>query len=146
MDESETVYLEKKVVCKRCGHLHDFNIRTNLSISNFTFNATCVGCGGRIMLDLDSIFKGGKAPEQIGSMPDPYLNIDSSASTSSTSSNLPLDLDALDGTDGSVSDSSSGSSDSSSDSGSSGGGSIFDSTTEPMPDVSSFFEDVEEGQ
>lgn len=143
MDESETVYLEKKVVCKRCGHLHDFNIRTNLSISNFTFNATCVGCGGRITLDLDSIFKGGKAPEQIASIPDPYSMDTSSSSSSSSSGAASLDLDAVEGVD----DSASSDSSSSSDSGSSGGGSIFDSgSTEPMPDVSSFFEDVEEGQ
>ncbi|MEM3363967.1 MAG: hypothetical protein QXS93_00465 [Candidatus Micrarchaeia archaeon] len=143
MGDSEMIYLEKKVVCKKCGHMHEFNIRTNLSVTNFTFNATCVECGGRIVIDLDSIFKGGKAPEQISSIHDPYLNVDASATSSSTTSNLPLDLDAVDGIDESTSSESSGTS--SSQEGQ-GDGSIFDSNTEPMPDVSSFFDDIEENK
>lgn len=134
MDNTETVYVEKKVVCKKCGHLHDFNIRTNLSISNFTFNATCVGCGARIALDLDTLFKGGKAPEQIGTIPDPYsVDVDASASKSS-SGTVAIDLDAVEGVDDGTSSSSS--------SGSSNDNSTFDSS-EPMPDVSSFFDEVE---
>ncbi|MCX8200035.1 MAG: hypothetical protein N3G76_01045 [Candidatus Micrarchaeota archaeon] len=142
MGESEMIYLEKKVICKKCGHMHEFNIRTNLSVSNFTFNATCVECGGRIVVDLESIFKGGKAPEQISSIHDPYLNVDAAASSSSTTSNLPFDLDAVEGVD---EDTQSASSTTSSSEGQ-GGGSIFDNASEPMPDVSSFFDDIEENK
>lgn|GEM_PF-3062171 len=128
MSDVESIYVEKKIVCKRCGHVHEFTIRTTLSINNFQVNAICAACGAKIVIDLDSLFKSAKPQEQLENIPDPYA-MDSSSSTSSASTTI--DLDAVEGIDEGASDSSSSGS---------------EEPVQPMPDVSSFFDEVEEGK
>lgn len=54
---SEEIHIEKRILCQRCGHVHDFSIKTSLSVANFVFDTHCVSCGAPITVDRTTIFK-----------------------------------------------------------------------------------------
>lgn len=54
---NEEIHIEKKVLCQKCGHVHDFSVKTSLSVANFVFDAHCVSCGAIITVDRTTIFK-----------------------------------------------------------------------------------------
>ncbi|MEM0438278.1 MAG: hypothetical protein QXU54_03175 [Candidatus Micrarchaeia archaeon] len=54
---NEEIHIEKRILCQKCGHVHDFSIKTSLSVANFVFDTHCVSCGAPITVDRTTIFK-----------------------------------------------------------------------------------------
>ncbi|MCX8205888.1 MAG: hypothetical protein N3H30_01530 [Candidatus Micrarchaeota archaeon] len=54
---NEEIHIEKRILCQKCGHVHDFSIKTSLSVANFVFDTHCISCGAPITVDRTTIFK-----------------------------------------------------------------------------------------
>ncbi len=78
MEEGESVYMKKKIVCPKCGYAHVISIKTDLSMNSFYVNANCVSCGAPLAVDQNSIFRNTRISETPSS-----TNSDNSSSSSS---------------------------------------------------------------
>lgn len=112
MEDGESVYMKKKIVCPKCGYSHEISIRTNLSMNGFYVNANCVSCGAPLSVDQNSVFRNTR-----------ISSTSSSAGSGGDTKSGSFGLESLDD------DSSSSSHES------------FQSNSESHNDISAFFED-----
>ncbi len=54
---NEEIYIEKRILCPKCGHVHEFSLKASLSVNNFVVDGYCIACGAAITVDKNTIFK-----------------------------------------------------------------------------------------